>query len=203
MDLLGRTLNLPGKRHIACCLLLLMDGVFLHSQTSKPTRLDLGVTYVAERSLKADSSQNFWTQGGSIELGANVWHGWGIAANITGTHTGSIGSSAIPLSLVTATFGPRYRWHADGRLSLYGEGLIGEANGFHSLLPTIAGSQSSANGFSAQVGGGVDYSLSNRFALRLLDAAWSRTQLPNGTDNVQNNLRLAAGVVLRFGAVSK
>jgi hypothetical protein len=180
-----------------------MDGVFLHSQTSKPTRLDLGVTYVAERSLKADSSQNFWTQGGSIELGANVWHGWGIAANITGTHTGSIGSSAIPLSLVTATFGPRYRWHADRRLSLYGEGLIGEANGFHSLLPTIAGSQSSANGFSAQVGGGVDYSLSNRFALRLLDAAWSRTQLPNGTDNVQNNLRLAAGVVLRFGAVSK
>jgi hypothetical protein len=194
---------LPGKRHIAFCLLLLMDGVFLHSQTSKPTRLDLGVTYVAERSLKADSSQNFWTQGGSIELGANVWHGWGIAANITGTHTGSIGSSAIPLSLVTATFGPRYRWHADRRLSLYGEGLIGEANGFHSLLPTIAGSQSSANGFSAQVGGGVDYSLSNRFALRLLDAAWSRTQLPNGTDNVQNNLRLAAGVVLRFGAVSK
>jgi hypothetical protein len=194
---------LPGKRHIAFCLLLLMDGVFLHSQTSKPTRLDLGVTYVAERSLKADSSQNFWTQGGSIELGANVWHGWGIAANITGTHTGSIGSSAIPLSLVTATFGPRYRWHADRRLSLYGEGLIGEANGFHSLLPTIAGSQSSANGFSAQVGGGVDCSLSNRFALRLLDAAWSRTQLPNGTDNVQNNLRLAAGVVLRFGAVSK
>ena len=61
-----------------------------------------------------------------------------------------------------------------------------------------AGLQTSANSFAAQVGGGIDYRLANRFAIRVLDAAWSRTQLPNSTDNVQNNLRLGAGVVLRF-----
>jgi hypothetical protein len=68
--------------------------------------------------LKAQTLQDFWIQGGSIELGANVWRGLGIAADVTGTHTGSIGSSNLPLSLVTTTFGPRYRWHPDRRVSL-------------------------------------------------------------------------------------
>ena len=137
-------------------------------------------------------------QGGSIELGANVWRGWGIAADLTGVHTGSIGSSSLPLSLVTITFGPRYRWHSDRRLSLFGQGIIGEANGFGSIFPATTGLQPDANGFAAQLSGVVDYKLSDRFAIRVLDAGWSRTQLPNSTSKVQNALRLGAGMVLRF-----
>ena len=189
---------MPTSFRIALCVLLLSGTDLLRAQGSQPNRLDLSITYIAEHSLKAQTSQNFWLQGGSIELGANVWRGWGIAANVTGTHTGSIGSSGLPLSLVTTTFGPRYCWHADRRVSLYGQALIGEANGFRSIFPATTGSQPDANGFAAQVGGGVDYRLSDRFAIRVLDAGWARTQLPNSTDNVQNTLRLGAGIVLRF-----
>jgi hypothetical protein len=189
---------LPSLFRIALCILLLTGSDFVRAQESQPTRLDLSVTYVGGHSLKANTSENFWMQGGSIELGANVVRGWGIAANVTGAHAGSIGTSSLPLSLVTTTFGPRYRWHADRRLSLYGEGLIGEANGFRSIFPTNTGSQPDANSLATQVGGGIDYSFSGRFAIRVFDAAWSRTQLPNSTDNVQNNLLLDAGVVLRF-----
>jgi hypothetical protein len=178
-------------------LLLLAGTSSLQAQSSQ-NKLDLAVTYTAEHSLKANTSQNFWMQGGSVELGANVWHGLGIAARVTGTHAGSIGTSGVPLSLVTVTFGPRYRWHADHRISIYGENLIGEANGFRSLFPSTAGQQPEANSFASQVGGGIDYRFSNRFAIRALDAAWSRTQLPNSTDNVQNTLRLGAGVIVRF-----
>jgi Outer membrane protein beta-barrel domain len=188
---------LPTSFRIALYMFLLSGTGLLLAQ-QQPARLDLSVTYIGERSLKASTSQNFWMQGGSIELGANLYRGWGIAADVTGTHTGSIGTSGLQLSLVTTTFGPRYRWHADRRLSLYGQGLIGEANGFRSVFPATAGSQPDANGFAAQVGGGIDYRLSDRFAFRVLDAAWLRTRLPNSTDNVENNLRLGAGVVLRF-----
>ena len=188
---------MPTSFRIALYMFLLSGTGHLLAQR-QPAKLDLSVTYIGERSLKASTSQNFWMQGGSIELGANVWRGWGIAANVTGTHTGSIGTSGLPLSLVTTTFGPRYRWHADRRVSLYGQALIGEANGFRSIFPAAAGSQPDANGLAAQVGGGVDYRLSDRFAMRVLDAGWSRTQLPNSTDNVQNTLRLGAGIVLRF-----
>jgi len=85
------------------------------------------------------------------------------------------------LSLATTTFGPRYRWHPDRRVSLYIQGLVGDANGF-----------------AAQFGGVVDYRLSDRFAMRVLDTGWARTQLPNSSDSVQNTLRHGAGIVLRF-----
>lgn len=191
-------MHLPISFRIALCLSLLAGSVSLEAQTQQPRRLDLAVTYLAERSLKANTSENFWMQGGSIQIGANVWRGWGIAADVTGIHAGSIGSSGVPISLVTTTFGPRYRWHADRHLSLYGQGLIGEADGFHSVFPAQVGAQSSSNSLAIQTGGGIDYKLSDRVALRVLDAAWLRTQLPNSTDNVQNNLRLGAGIVVRF-----
>ncbi|QMV19925.1 hypothetical protein GOB94_15490 [Granulicella sp. 5B5] len=189
-----------ARRIIPALLLTLLFGIAMpglgQHQTSK---LDLGVTYIAEKSLKASTDQNFWLNGGSVELGVNLWHGWGVAADIAGSHTGSIGSSGIPLSLVTETFGPRYRWHAEHRISVYGEALVGEANGFRSLFPVTTGTQSDANSLGLQIGGGLDYRLKRSFAVRLMDAAWVRTQLPNATDNVQNTLRLGAGLVIRFG----
>jgi opacity protein-like surface antigen len=188
---------LPTSFRIALSMFL-FSGTGLLLAQQQPAKLDLSVTYIGQRSLKASTSQNFWMQGGSIELGANLYRGWAIAADVTGTHTGSIGSSSLPLSLITTTFGPRYRWHPDRRVSLYVQGLVGEANGFRSIFPATAGSQPDANGFAAQVGGGVDYRLSDRFAMRVLDAGWARTQLPNSSDNVQNTLRLGAGIVLRF-----
>lgn len=188
---------MPSSFRITFCILLLAGASSLRAQAPH-NELELAASYVAERSLKANTSQNFWMQGGSIELGANVWRGLGIAASITGTHANSIGASGVPLSLVTATFGPRYRWHADHRISIYGEGLIGEANGFRSLFPAKAGQQTQANSFASQAGGGIDYRLSDHLSVRALNAAWVRTQLPNSTDNVQNTLRLSAGIVLRF-----
>lgn len=169
------------------------------SVRAQQPRVDLGVTYVAEHSLRAATNQSFWMQGGAIELGANVWRGWGVAADIAGTHTGSIASSGVPLSLVTATFGPRYRWHAQHKVSAYGEALVGEADGFRSLFPSPFGAQTEANSLALQFGGGVDYRLRPHWAVRLLDAAYVRTSLPNATNNVQNTLRLGAGVVVRFG----
>jgi hypothetical protein len=179
--------------------MLLLAGTSSLLAQSSQNKLDLAVTYTAERSLKANASENFWMQGGSIELGADVAKGFGIAANITGTHSSSIGSSGVPLSLVTIAFGPRYRWHGGRKLSIYGEGLTGEADGFFSLFPSPSGTLPSSNSLATQLGGGIDYRLSDRFAIRALDAAWLRTQLPNATDNIQNTLQLGAGLVVRFG----
>ena len=162
-------------------------------------KLDIGVTFTAEASLKANTSQNFWMEGGSIELGANVWKGWGIAADITVAQGSSIGNSGVPLSLQTAAFGPRYRWHAKQKWSIYGQVLLGEANAFHTLVPTPSGAATDGNSMALQIGGGVDFRLRERFALRLLDAGWLRTQIPNATNDAQNTLRLGAGVVMRFG----
>jgi peptidoglycan-associated lipoprotein len=49
-----------------------------------------------------------------------------------------------------------------------------------------------------QVGSGVDLHLSLHIALRPLQADWIRTEFDNASTNVQNNLRLGAGMVFRL-----
>ena len=170
----------------------------LSAQQTARTSVDLAVTFTAQRSLQVNTTQNFWAGGGSLELGANAFHGFGLAANITGVHTATVGSTGTPLSIVTAAFGPRYRWHDGHPISLYGEALLGEANALNSLFPAPAGAQADANSLAIRAGGGLDLRLSHHLEARLLEASWLRTQLPNSTGNVQNNLILGAGLVLRL-----
>jgi hypothetical protein len=165
--------------------------------------VDLAVTYTAQHSNLV-SNPTFWQQGGSVELSAQAYHGFGIAANIAGTNVGDAANSGTGLTMVTATFGPRYTWyrpasaHGKRSLAIFGQGLIGEAHGFNSYFPTAAGSLTDYNSFALQVGGGVDIGLSRHFAVRAFQADWLRTQFPNSTTNIQNTFRISAGIVLRF-----
>ena len=169
------------------------------SQTVPNRSVEVAITYSAQRSLELNANQNFWSQGGSLEFGVNAFRGFGIAAEIAGVHTSSIGSTGTPLSLVTETFGPRYRWHDGHRLSAYGEGLFGEADAFRGLFPSVFGAQSDANSLAVRVGGGIDLRLGHHLTTRAIDAGWMRTQLPNSGSNTQNNLLLGAGLVFRVG----
>ncbi len=115
-----------------------------------------------------------------------------------GTHTGSAASSGLPLSLITATFGPRYTLPLSNRVSVYGQGLVGVAHGFSSSFPVGNTVQSSASSLAVNAGVGMDVTVGRRVAIRALDAAYVRTELPNAQSNVQNNFRIGAGVLLRF-----
>lgn len=138
-------------------------------------------------------------QGGSAELGFNLFRGVGISGVYSAGHTGSIGSSGLPLTFVFEGVGPRYRWHSERRVSVYGEGLVGVATGSDSLFPANGGLVPSASSFAQQIGGGIDYRFNKTIAIRSLDIAYLRSTLPNGTNREQNTLRIGAGIVLRFG----
>ena len=146
------------------------------------------------------SGNSFWMQGGSVQVHGQFWHGLGVVADVSGLHTASTsGSSGVGLDLVTATFGPRYTWSpAHRRYAVFGQALGGEANGMNSVFPNPAGANESANSLALYVGGGVTLRLKGRLALRAFQSDWLRTQLPNATTNVQNNLRVGAGLMYRF-----
>jgi len=193
---------LTSSSRLALCLLLLSGASLLRAQTnisSVTPRVDVGVTYIAEVSLKAGTTNNFTLQGGSAELGFNFAHGFGIAGVYSDAHANSIGNSNVPLTLAFVGVGPRYRWHADRRISAYAEGLVGVATGSDSLFPVNNSLVSSASSYGQQIGGGIDYRVTNAFAIRALDVAYLRTTLPNATNGEQNTLRIGAGLVLRFG----
>jgi hypothetical protein len=144
-------------------------------------------------------SSSFWMQGGSVQVHGEFWRGLGVVADVSGLHTANAGASpGVGLDLVTATFGPRYTWSLRGRYAVFGQVLAGEAYGLHSVFPAVGGANDSADSLALYVGGGVNLHLKDRFALRVIEANWLRTQMPNATTNVQNNLRLGAGLVYTF-----
>jgi hypothetical protein len=169
--------------------------------------IDLAVTYDTLHTNDI-TARRLWMQGGAVELGARAYRGFGIVARVEGLHAGSTSATGEPLSLVTTVFGPRYTVHMRShRYALFGEGLAGISNGFHSLFSegsgpvgsANAGTTSSSNALAVDVGGGLDVRLNDRFAIRAVRASYLRTQFPNTTTNVQNSLSLSAGLVMRFG----
>ena len=186
---------------------VLLMGVFIMAgpgawgqqpAASKLSSLDLAITYDTSQANTVPGS-NFWMQGGSVQIHGQFWRGLGVVADIGGLHTGDAHGTGVGLDLVTATFGPRYTesW-AHRRYALFGQALVGEADGFDSVFPTTTGLASSASGLALQVGGGMDLRLSRHVALRAIEASWLRTQLPNATTGVENNLRAGAGLDFKF-----
>jgi hypothetical protein len=163
-----------------------------------PAFLEVAINYDASRAVVI-SGPSFWLQGGNVQVHGQFWHGVGVVADVAGLHTASVHNAGVGLDLVTATFGPRYTWAPRaGRYSLFGQALAGQANGFNSIFPGLTQSFSSANSLAVQLGGGVNLQYKRRIGFRAFEADWLRTQLPNSTTSVQNNLRVGAGVVFLF-----
>jgi hypothetical protein len=184
---------------------LIFAGAVLASASSAQTAsapresvLEVAFTYTGTGSNLIDSSR-FWIQGGAVQLHGQFYGGWGVVADVSGAHIANINSSGVGLDLITATFGPRCTWKpAHGRYSIYGQGLVGEAWGTNSVFPGPSGAETATNNMAVKAGGGVNIELARHFALRAVEADYLRTQLPNSTSNVQNNLQLGVGIVLRL-----
>ncbi|GAA3756776.1 hypothetical protein [Terriglobus aquaticus] len=187
----------------ACATMLLAALGTCQAQAgsqSKATVSDLAITFAADRTNPVNGA-NTWLLGGSAELGAVAWKGLGPVVKVTGLTSDALASQRTPLNLVVTVFGPRYRFqprHASGKLSVFGEGMLGIANGFRGLFPSPSGSTTSSNSMALEVGGGVDWQLARHVAVRPVEASWLRTQFNNSTTNVQNHLILEGGLALRF-----
>jgi hypothetical protein len=186
---------------------VLLVSLAAHGQKQKmePSgRLDFAVTYNAAYAGLAPGGQQFWLNGGGAELTGQFYRGLGAVANVTGLHTANTGAG-VPLNLLTTTFGPSYTWTSALRsasartVSIFGEGLVGEAHGFGSLFPGPSSTNTVAVSLAVQIGGGVDMNLSQHLSLRAVQASWLRTQFPNTTTNVQNDFLVGAGIVFHTG----
>ncbi len=62
----------------------------------------------------------------------------------------------------------------------------------------IAGTGDGAYSFATRIGAGLDLPLNSRFALRVIQIDYYLTHSVNATNNHQNNLLVAAGVVFRW-----
>jgi hypothetical protein len=160
--------------------------------------VELTVTYDSMLA-NVTTGNEFWMNGGSVQGQVRVWGGLCAAADFAGLHAGNVSAFGYDLDLLTVTFGPRYVWSpSPRRIWFFGHGMAGLAHGMNGLFPTSTALDTTANSLAVQIGGGVNLPLGRHLLVRAIDANWLRTQLPNATTNVQNNLRLGAGVGFRF-----
>jgi hypothetical protein len=173
-------------------------GQVIHLGEQPPDHFDLAATYTPAVA-NVTIGNEFGMEGGSIQAQAHVWRRIYAAADFAGFHAGDVNNSGVGLDLLTATFGPRYVWAPEHRrVTFFGQVLAGEAFGLDGIFPTSTGVKSTANSLALQIGGGINLPLTSHFSVRAFDANWLRTQLPNATTNVQNNLRLSVGMVYRI-----
>lgn len=191
---------------IAFCLVLLGATVAFGQQTTTdvggilPSRLNLAAGYNFVRANAPPNSCDCFNMTGGFVSGEFQLSPWfGAAGEFTGEHSSKISSLGQDLTLTTFTAGPRISW-THVHFTPYGEFLLGGAHAGNSYFPSGASGSSSASSFAYSAGGGVDFNLTPRMSLRVIDAKYLRTSFPNGTNNVQNHLKIGAGIVIRFGS---
>jgi outer membrane immunogenic protein len=141
----------------------------------------------------------FSMNGGDAWIAYNLTGSFAVVAQVASQHASNIGGSGADLTLTSYLFGSRYTWRNAGRLEPFGQVLLGGARASGSFAPGNAGYPGSANAFAMTTGVGLDVGLSKRFAVRAFESDYYLTRFANGVNDHQNNLRLSAGLIFRFG----
>lgn len=162
--------------------------------------LDGGVAYNYVRSnAPVGGCGCFSLNGGSGWVGFNLTRSVGIVGEIASQHASGIESISADLTLTSFLAGPRYIWIRSGRFAPFAQLLLGGAHAGGTLAPGGSALSGSANAFAMTAGGGLDIAITRHIGLRTFQADYYLTHFDNGTNDHQNNLRIAAGVIFRFG----
>lgn len=181
-------------------------------QTPAPAKLakvstDLALTYTAERGELAPGNCGcFWLQGVGVDAGVNFWKGLGMAASF---HSGNATNIAPNVNLIKVQLaaGLRYTYTAkigddraaNRRLQLFGQELVGGVHAYNGAFPGPNGIVTTAGSIALEAGGGLNLLFSKALGVRLLEADYVRTSLPNNAANTQNDMRFASGITWHVG----
>jgi hypothetical protein len=172
-----------------------------------PYSTDLALTYTTERGQQAPGICGcFWLQGVGVDAGFTFWKGLAIAGSFNTGNASNI-APGVGLSKVQFGVGPRYTYtawtgrgaEANRRLQLFGQWFIGGDHAYKGTFPGPNGVVTRAGSFELQAGGGVNFLLSKSLGVRLFEADYVRSSLPNDASNTQNDVRLGAGVTWHIG----
>jgi hypothetical protein len=134
----------------------------------------------------SDLGDSYSFNGGSGQFAYNANRWLGLVGDFGGYYT-SDGFHAGVLSFLA---GPRVNFRGHGKMTPFAQILLGGARSIDN---------SPLNAFAMTVGGGLDYKLSQHFAIRPVQAEYFLTKFSDGASDRQNNFRYGAGVVFQFG----
>jgi hypothetical protein len=170
-------------------------AVAIAQEVSTPA-VEIGASYSWLHVNSANTDNHRTGNGGSayVEYNVNKW--LGLVADI-----GGYANTRVDDKAATYLFGPRLNWrHA--RFTPYAQFLFG---GVYAWTNPKGAPSVNQNAFATAAGGGLDYQLTNRIAIKPIQVEYVMTQLDSalGFGSHQNDIRYSAGVVLRIGQAAR
>ena len=176
----------------------------------------LGYSYLRAVPELAAGNRLVYLNGGSTSIAFNFNRYLGIVGDFggfkdskllltgPGEPSGAVNSSG---TAYTYLFGPRLSYRTHERITPFAQVLFG---GIHASDVTLSSGCSGAgctllpseNRFAMTAGGGLDVKVHHHIAIRLIQAEYLMTRFENlttGSTASQNDMRLSAGLVFRFG----
>ena len=188
------------KALLACTSILAIlvgFGAKAAAQETTTPKYEVGVNYSWLHVNSANYDYQRTGNGGSGYFEYNLNHIVGLVGDFGGYVNTRKG---IDEKLVTYMFGPRFNWR-HSRLSPYVQFLFGGGYAWSGPNSTTQ------NAFATAAGGGLDYNLTRRIAIKPIQVEYVMTQFDSaklggatsGFGSHQNDIRYSAGVVFRFG----
>ena len=160
-------------------------------------QFEVSGTYSYIRANAANSGGGYNLNGGSASFAYNFSDRLAVVADGGIYRFGGL-PAGLDSTMYTYLFGPRYTFRRVSRVTPFAEVLLGDGR----LNASAGGISAGENGFSMAIGGGLDWPLRRRFSIRLIEAEYLLTRFDRvtGTSATQNDVRISAGLVFRFGS---
>jgi len=178
-------------------------------------RYELFLGYSNFRALSDPGNRIAWLSGGSTSFAINANRYVGFVGDFGAYHDTLFGPNGPPAGgivnsygdVYTYMFGPRFSLRHD-RFTPFAQALFGGLHASNVTINNCSGIGCTPlpfeNSFTFSAGGGLDITLTRHFALRLPQVEYVMTNFKDptsaaGSSTRQNDVRLSAGIVFRFG----
>jgi hypothetical protein len=187
---------------------------YAHSRNFDAPKVELflGYSYLRAVPTLADGNRMVWLNGGSASIAFNLNRYLGLVGDFGGFRDSEVklmnSNSVVDSSgnAYTYLFGPRFSFRNHTRVTPFAQALFGGMRASEVTLSGCSGGGCtplpSENKFALTAGGGLDIGVNRHFAIRIVQAEYLMTRFENletGANASQNDMRLSAGVVFRFG----
>jgi outer membrane immunogenic protein len=132
--------------------------------------------------------------GGDVSVALPVSGQLSLVGEVGANRAGNISGTGLDATISTFMVGPRLTPLPFGRFQPSCQFLVGAARASGSAFSEIG----NPIGFSVAPGVRLDYSLTTRISLRLIEADYHFSTYPQNVNDHEKSVRLGAGIVARF-----
>jgi outer membrane protein OmpA-like peptidoglycan-associated protein len=177
--------------------------------------LFLGYSYLRAIPAPDEGNRLVWQHGGSANLAYNFNRFLGVVADFgvytnsevrfRGAYAHTVDVDNANAAVLSYLFGPRLSFRSHERFTPFVQALFG---GVHANKIVLRNCNSNCtllpdeDSFAMTAGGGLDIKLRRHLAIRAIQAEYLMTRFKDydtGATATQNDMRLSAGIVFRFG----